>query len=85
MLEQLFGKGTKLGGEGEKMIVIFPLRPRYTKQWLSGDKLKNEATEAPDVKSTVDSSAKNQFGSSKTDWSDGLCWWVGKEISYPKQ
>ena len=82
MLEQLFGKGTKYGSEGENMIVVFPIRPRYTKQWLSGDKLKDEAAKAPCVKSVVDSSFKNQFGCSKTDWSNDLCWWVGKEISY---
>lgn len=56
------------------MIVIFILGPWYTKEWLSGDKLKDKATETPDINSIVNGSGKNQFGSSKTGRSNELCW-----------
>lgn len=72
MPEELVGKSAEPSGEGEKMIVIFILGPWYTKEWLSGDKLKDKATETPDINSIVNGSGKNQFGSSKTEWSNGL-------------
>lgn len=80
MPEELIGEGTKPSSEGQKMIVIFRLGPWYTEEWLSSDKLKDKATETPDIKGIVDGSGKNQLGSSKTKWSNGLCWRVGKEI-----
>lgn len=82
MLVELVGEGAELGGEGEKMIVIFHLGAWYTEEWLSGDKLKGKATETPDINSIIYGSDKNQLGSSKTEWSNGLCWRVGKEICY---
>lgn len=85
MLEKLVGEGTELGGEGEKMIVIFHFGAWYTEEWLSGDELKDKATETPDIYGIVDGSGKNQLGSSKTEWSNGLCWRVGKEICYSWQ
>lgn len=80
MPKVLVGECPESGSEGEKMIVIFIFGPWYTKEWLSGDKLKNKATETPDINSIVNGSGKNQFGSSKTEWSNGFCWWVCKDI-----
>jgi hypothetical protein len=85
MLKELVGQGAELGGEGEKMIVIFHLGVWYTEERLTGDKLKDYATETLDIKSIVNSSGKNQLGSSETDWSDGLLWWIGNEICYSGQ
>jgi len=62
------------------VVVIFRLRPRYAEEGLSGDKLKDKAAETPDVKCFVDGSGKNQLGSSKAEWSNGLCRRVRKEI-----
>lgn len=80
MLEELVGEGTEPGGEREKMVVIFRLGPRYAEEGLSGDKLKDKTAETPDVKGFVDGSSKNQLGSSKAEWSNGLYWRVRKEI-----
>lgn len=66
------------------MIVIFKLGPRYTEKWLSGNKFKDKAAETPDINSIIDSSGKKQLGRSKTEWSNELCWRVGKEICYPR-
>lgn len=74
-----------MGGEGEKMIVIFHLGTWYTEEWLSSDKLIDKATEAPDINGIVDGSSKDQLGGSKTEWSNKLCWRVGKEICCPGQ
>ena len=59
MPEELVGKSAEPSREGEKMIVIFILGPWYTKEWLSGDKLKDKATETPDINSIVNGSGKN--------------------------
>ena len=56
------------------MILIIKVGPRYTGEWLPGDKLKDKAAETPDMKGIADSSDKNQLGCSKTEWSNGLCW-----------
>lgn len=85
MLEEVVGEGAELGSEGEKMIVIFHIGAWDTEEWLSGDELKDKATETPDINGIVDGSCKNQLGSSKTEWSNGLCWRVGKKICYPGQ
>lgn len=69
-----------MGGEGEKVIVILHLGVWYTEKWLSGDKLKENATETPDIKGIVNGSGKNQLGGPKTTWSDDLLWRIGKEI-----
>lgn len=66
------------------MIIILKLGPRYTEEWLSGDKLEDKAAETPDINGIVNSSGKNQLGWSKTGWGNGLCWRVGKEIGYPR-
>lgn len=84
MPEKLVGKGTKPGSEREKMIVIFILGPRYTEKRLSGDKFKDKATETPDIDTIINGSGKNQFGESKTQWSNGFLWRVRKEKSYPR-
>lgn len=80
MLEQLVGEGTELGSEGEKVVVIFHLGVWYTEKWLSGDKLKENATETPNIKGIINGSGKNQLGGSKTEWSDGPFWRTSKEI-----
>lgn len=80
MPEKLVGEGAEPGGKGEKMIINFILGPRYTEEWLSGDKLKDKAAETPDIKSIVNGSGKNRFRSSKTERSNGLCWRIGEEI-----
>lgn len=80
MFEEIVGKGTEPSGEGEKMIIIFRLRPWYAEEGLSSDKLKDKAAETPDINGIVDGSGKNQLGSPKTEWSYRLCRWVGKEI-----
>jgi hypothetical protein len=80
MLEEFVGKRTELGSEGQKMIVILHLGIWYTEEWLSGDKLKDKAAEAPDISGFVDRSGKYQLGSSKTDGSNRLFWGVGIEI-----
>lgn len=82
MLEELFGEGAEPGDEGEEMVVIFKLGPRYAEEGLSSDKLKDKAAETPDVKGFVDGSGKNQLGSSKAEWSNGLYWRVRKKICY---
>lgn len=80
MPEKLVGKGAEPGRKGEKMIIILILGPRYTEEWLSGDKLKDKAAETPDMNSIVNSTGKNRFRSLKTEWSNGLCWWISEEI-----
>lgn len=80
MLEETIWQGAEPGGEGEKMIVIFKLRPWYAEEGLSRDKFKDEAAETPDISGIVDSSGKNQLGSSKAEWSNGLRRRLGKEI-----
>lgn len=80
MLEELVGEGAKPGGKGEKMIVIFGLGPWYAEEGLSGDKLKDKTSETPDINGIADGSGKNQLGSSKAEWSNGLCRRVGEEI-----
>lgn len=80
MPEEPVGESAEPGREVEKIIVVFIFGSWYTKEGPSGDKLKDETTETPDIKSIVNSSGKNQFGSSETEWSNGLCWGVCKEI-----
>jgi hypothetical protein len=41
------------------MIIIFKLGPRYTEEWLPGDKLKDKAAETPDINGVVDSAGKD--------------------------
>lgn len=84
MPEKLVREGAEPGGEREKMIIIFILGPRYTEKWLSGDKFKEKATETPDIDSIINGSGKNQFGRSKTQWSNGLFWRVRKKKSCPR-
>jgi len=72
MLKERVGEGAEPGGEREKIVVIFKFGPRYAEEGLSSDKLKDKAAETPDVEGFVDSSSKNQFGSSKADWNNGL-------------
>lgn len=81
MLEELVGEGAEPGGEG-KMIVIFKLGPWYAEERLSRDKLKDKAAETPDINGIVNGSGKNQLGSPKAEWSNGLRRRVGKEICY---
>lgn len=85
MIEELVGEGAELGSKGEKMIVIFHLGAWYTEEWQSGDKLEDETAETPDINGIVDGSGKNQLGSSKAAWSNGLCRRVGKKTCYPGQ
>lgn len=80
MLKELVWEGAEAGGEGEDIVVIFPLGTRYAEEGLSGNKLKDEAAEAPDIKGIVDGSGKNQLGRLKAEWSNGLCRRVRNEI-----
>ena len=66
------------------MIIIFKLGPRDTEEWLSGNKFEDKAAETPDINAIVNSTGKNQLRWSKTGWSNGLCWRVGKEVRYPR-
>lgn len=66
------------------MIITLKLGARETEECLSGNKLEDKAAETPHINSIVNSSGKNQLRWSKTDWSNGLCWQVGKEIHYPQ-
>lgn len=66
------------------MIIILKLGPRDTEEWLSGNELEEKAAKTPDINSIVNSSGKDQLRWSKTDWSNRLCWRVGKEIRYPR-
>jgi hypothetical protein len=80
MLKRLVGEGAEMGGESEKMVVIFKPGPRYAEEGLSSDKLKDKTAKTPDVKGFVDGSSKNQFGRSKAVWSNGFYRRVRKEI-----
>lgn len=82
MLVEVFGEGAELGSQGEKVIVILHFGVGYAEKLLSGYKFKEKATETPDINCVVVRSRKNQLGGSKTGWSHGSCWWVGKEICY---
>lgn len=66
------------------MIITLKLGPRETEEWLSGNELEDKAAETPHINSIVNSSGKNQLRWAKTDWSNGFCWRVGKEIRYPR-
>jgi hypothetical protein len=80
MAEELVRKGAELGCEGEQMVVIFIVRPRYAEEWLPGDELKDEAAETPDVKSFTNVSGKNQFGGPKAEGSHVFWWWLREEV-----
>ena len=79
MLEELAGEGAEPVGEREEMVVIWIPGTGY-EEGPSGDKLKDKATETPDVKGFVEGLGKNQLGGSKAEWSKGLCRGVRKEI-----
>lgn len=84
ILEELVGEGADPSSETEKMIITLKLGPRETEEWLSGNELEDKAAETPHINSIVNSSGKNQLRWAKTDWSNGFCWRVGKEIRYPR-
>lgn len=85
MPEKLVGEGAELGGEVNKMIVIFHPGVWYTEEWLSGDKLKDNATETPDINGIIDGSGEDRLGSSEAEWSNRLFRRIGKEICYSEQ
>ena len=80
MLEELVGEGAQPGGEGEEMVVICIPATEHAEERPSGDKLKDKAAEAPNVKGFVDGIGKNLLGGSEAEWSKGLCRRVRKKI-----
>lgn len=80
MLEKAVRKGAEAGSEVEKMIIILKVRSWYAEEGLPGDKLKNKAAKAPDIKSRFDCSGQDQLWGSKAERGDDLFWRTREKV-----